>query len=351
MKDQTAIKHYVTSKLLPPACLPVAGDLKFTMEGVEIRLASVADYDALVELSRATYEDKADEDHDYIPNRFQGWLTEPKRAVFVAEIDDQIVGLRSFAIVNDGRSSACDVEKIHPKFRRQGLQIKMIEANREFIHKNYPNVTRELFYAPKKFYTQRQELFSDQVLFKQDIIAYHIDLENFDVERLNEVANSLALEVRPCTREEFEEEILSIAFKLFPNEVFTIDGLALEVTRANVGAMVREGDRFLVDHNDDESEPFKSYSHGRISPRNRSLHWECCIYTRSHFLFQVHLLGQVRCASETLADHKNTVIVIHFLSDSRLVSYGRKLLEGLLGFKPCDRLNMKQEYVHEETLE
>lgn len=321
------------------------------MENLEIRLASVADYDAVVELSHATYEDKADEDHDYIPNRFHGWLSEPKRAVFVAEMEEQIVGLRSFVVVNDDQSSTCDVEKIHPKFRSQGLQIKMIEANRDFIRKKYPNVARELFYAPKKFYTQRQELFADQVLFKQDIIAYHIDLENLDVERLNEVATRLALEVRPCTREEFLEEILTIAFKLFPSEVFTIDGLALEATRANTSAMVRDGDRFLVDYNEDDSEPFKSYSHGRISPRNNSLHWECCIYTKSHFLFQVHLLGQVRCASEVLADNKNTVIVIHFLSDSRLVSYGRKLLEGLLGFKPCDRLNMKQEYVHEESLE
>lgn len=62
------------------------------MEDLEIRLASVADYGAVVELSRATYEDKADEDHDYIPNRFHGWLSERKRAVFVAEMDEKIVG-------------------------------------------------------------------------------------------------------------------------------------------------------------------------------------------------------------------------------------------------------------------
>lgn len=136
------------------------------MEEVEIRPASLGDYDAVVELSRATYENKGDEDHDSIPTRFNGWLTEPKRAVFVAQIDDRIVGLRTFAIVNDGRSSACDVEKIHPQFRRQGLQIKMIEASRNFIRKNYPNVARELFYAPKKFYANRQELFADQMLFK-----------------------------------------------------------------------------------------------------------------------------------------------------------------------------------------
>lgn len=321
------------------------------MEDVEIRPASLSDYDAVLELSRATYEDKAYEDHDCIPSRFNGWLSEPKRAVFVAQIDDRIVGFRTFAIVNDGRSSACDVEKIHPKFRSQGLQIKMVEANRDFIRKNYPNVTRELFYAPKKFYARRQELFADQMLFKQDIIAYHIDLENFDEARLNEVADSLALEVRPCTREEFAEEVLSIAGKLFPNEVFTMDGQALEATRANMGAMLREGDKLLVDSNEDETEPFKSYSHGRTSPRSKSLHWECYIYTKSYFLFQVHLLGQVKCASEALADAKNTVIVIHLLSDSRLVSYGRKLLEGVLGFKPCDPLNMKQEYVHEESLE
>ena len=357
----------ISNKIIESSKLLATGDIlafikaflvheafRLKMEEVEIRPASLGDYDAVMELSRATYENKGDQDHDCIPTRFNGWLTEPKRAVFVAQIDDRIVGLRTFAIVNDGRSSACDVEKIHPQFRRQGLQIKMIEVSRNFVRKNYPNVARELFYAPKKFYARRQELFADQMLFKQDMIAYHLDLENFDKERLNEVANSLALEVRPCTKEEFADEILSIAGKLFPNEIFTMDGQALEASFANKSAMLKDGDMLLVDSNEDESEPFKSYSHGRISVRSKSLHWECYIYTKSYILFQVHLLGQVKCASEALADAKSTVksvIVIHFLSDSRLVSYGRKLLEGILGFKPYDPLNMKQEYVHEESLE
>ena len=124
------------------------------MENLEIRLASVADYDAVVELSRATYEDKADEDHDYIPNRFHGWLSEPKRAVFVAEMEEQIVGLRSFVVVNDDQSSTCDVEKIHPKFRSQGLQIKMIEANRDFIRKKIPECgQRTLLRSKEVLYT------------------------------------------------------------------------------------------------------------------------------------------------------------------------------------------------------
>jgi len=317
------------------------------MDDLEIRPASESDLDAVMKLCRAIYEHKDEMDHECIPLKFSGWLTEPKRSVFVAQMKDRIVGFRTFAIVNDGRSSVCDAEKIHPQFRRQGLQIQVVEANREFIRKNYPNVSREFFYAPKQLYARRQELFSDEMLFKQDTLAYYIDQASFDLKRLNEVQGKLGLQVRPCSREEFEEEILSGV--LFPKEVFTIDGLALEATRANVGAMLKEGDKIFVDTSEDD-EPFKSFSHGRLSRRNNSLHWECNVYAKHHLLFQVHVLEQVKCASEVLSPDNNMVIVIHFLADRTMVSSGRKLLEGVLCYKPCDILNLKQEYVHKENL-
>lgn len=318
------------------------------MDVLEIRPASENDFHAVMQLSRLTYEDKAEGEHDCIPHKFNGWLTEPKRSTFVAQLGDRIVGFRTFAIVNEGRSSVCDVEKINPQFLRQGVQIKMIEANREFIRQNYPNVSREFFYAPKQLYARRQELFSDQMLFKQDTLAYHVDQGKFDLKRVNEVQDGLGMQVRPCTREEFVDEIIS--GMLFPKEVFTIDGLALEATRANVGWMLKEGDKLIVDSSEEDDEPFKSFSQGRLSRRHKTLHWECNVYAKHHLLFQAHALEQVKFASEVLSTENNLVIVIHFLSDRSMVTSGRKLLEGILAYKPCDCLNLKQEYVHRESL-
>lgn len=317
------------------------------MKHLEIRPASESDFTAVVNLSRVTYEDRFEAEHDCIPNRFKNWLTEPKRASFVAELGDRVVGFRTFVVVNEGRSSSCDAERIHPQFRRQGLQTQLVGANREYIRENYPNVSRELFYAPKQVYASRQELFADKVLFKQDTLAYYIDQTKLDLKKVNQEQDQLGVQVRSCSREEFEDEIISGV--LFPKEVFTIDGLALEATRSNVGAMLKEGDKIIVDNTEDD-EPFKSFSHGRLSRRNKWLHWECNVYAKHHLLFQAHVLEQVKYASEVLSPDNNLVLVIHFLSDRSMVSSGRKLLEGILAYKPCDCLNLKEEYVHKESL-
>lgn len=317
------------------------------MKHLEIRPASESDFTAVVNLSRVTYEDRLEAEHDCIPNRFKNWLTEPKRSSFVAELGDRVVGFRTFVVVNEGRSSACDAERIHPQFRRQGLQTQLVGANREYVRENYPNVSRELFYAPKQVYASRQELFADKVLFKQDTLAYYIDQTKLDLKKVNQEQDRLGVQVRSCSREEFEDEIISGV--LFPKEVFTIDGLALEATRSNVGAMLKEGDKIIVDNTEDD-EPFKSFSHGRLSRRNKWLHWECNVYAKHHLLFQAHVLEQVKYASEVLSPDNNLVLVIHFLSDRSMVSSGRKLLEGILAYKPCDCLNLKEEYVHKESL-
>lgn len=105
------------------------------------------------------------------------------------------------------------------------------------------------------------------------------------MERFNEVVICFVLEVRFCIREEFVEEILLIVFKIFLSEVFIFDGMVLEVLWVNIGVMVRDGDRFLVDYNEDDFEFFKFYSYGRILLRNKLFYWECCVYIRSYFLF------------------------------------------------------------------
>ena len=319
----------------------------FKMQHLEIRPASEDDFSAVVKLSRATFEDRAEADHDYIPNRFNDWLVEPKRSAFVAVIKDRVVGFRTFAIVNEGKSSVCEAEMIHPDFRRDDLQIQLIEANREFIRKNYPNVSREFFYAPKQLYARRKELFSDQMLFKQDTLAYYINQATFNLKKLNDVQERVGPQVRSCSREEFEDEIIS--GMLFPKEIFTADGMVLEASRANVGVMLKEGDKVLVDVTE-EDEPFKSFSHGRLSRRNELLHWECNVYARHHLLFQVHVLEHVKFAAEVLSPDNTLVIVVHFLADRNMVSSGRKLLEGILCYKPCDCLNLKQNYVHKESI-
>lgn len=315
------------------------------MKHLKIRPALEDDLPAIVKLSRTTFDDRTEADHDYTPNRFNDWLVQPKRSVFVAVIKDRIVGFRTFAIVNEGRSSVCDAEFAHPDFRRDDLQIRLVEANREFIRQNYPNVSREFFFAPKQLYARRKELFYDQMLFKQDILAYYINQATFDLKKLNGVQERVGPQVRPCNREEFEDEIISGI--LFPKEIFTTDGLVLEATRANVGEMLKEGDKLLVDVTE-EDEPFKSFSHGRLSRRSKFLHWECNVYAKHYILFQVHVLEHVKFAAEVLSPDNNLIIVINFLADRNMVSSGRKVLEGILNYKPCDCLNLKQKYVHKE---
>lgn len=68
-------------------------------------------------------------------------------------------------------------------------------------------------------------------------------------------------------------------------------------------------------------------------------------------MFQVHVLEHVKFAAEVLSPDNNLIIVINFLADRNMVSSGRKLLEGILSYKPCDCLNLKQKYVHKESFQ
>lgn len=70
------------------------------MEDLEICFVFVVDYDVVVEFFCVIYEDKVDEDYDYIFNRFYGWFLECKWVVFVVEMDEKIVGLWSYVVVN-----------------------------------------------------------------------------------------------------------------------------------------------------------------------------------------------------------------------------------------------------------
>lgn len=70
------------------------------MEDLEICFVFVVDYDVVVEFFCVIYEDKVDEDYDYIFNRFYGCFLECKWVVFVVEMDEKIVGLWSYVVVN-----------------------------------------------------------------------------------------------------------------------------------------------------------------------------------------------------------------------------------------------------------
>lgn len=53
------------------------------MEEVEICFVFLGDYDVVVEFFCVIYENKGDEDYDFIFIRFNGWFMEFKRVVFV----------------------------------------------------------------------------------------------------------------------------------------------------------------------------------------------------------------------------------------------------------------------------
>lgn len=70
---------------------------------------------------------------------------------------------------------------------------------------------------------------------------------------------------------------------------------------------------------------------------------ESCINAKSHFLFQqVHLLGQVRCVSEVLADNKNTEQYVAVNLYLKLVLVSEKFDHRVIGLKPA-ALKVRQD--------
>ena len=281
------------------------GSLKSWTSGpIECRLASAADYEEILEMSEGIYDG-----YDYLPFVFHQWLKEPNRLVFVAQLDGKLVGLCSTSIISGGTTCTSQALRIHPNYRRKRLGSYLEKAMHDYIRRNYPSVRHELYatrHTHNVVFAMRKGR-GDRVVLEQACLNFHFKKGSVKAEKLAEISVNLAVELKPCTRQEFHDILLEKprASSLFPGGFVTILGQPFEAIRSNIDYIFKEGDHVLVDQSADGSQGkhfAKAVSHGRLSKRVKYLICSTTICTDDPTLLQANVVHQLKNACEVLEE-------------------------------------------------
>lgn len=302
------------------------------MKDIVVRTAKASDYEAVVEMSQGIYEG-----HDYFPCVFLQWLIKQNRAVFVAELDGKLIGLRALHIVDDGKTFISQGLRIHRNYRGKGLSSRLINAVHEYIRQHYPNVGRERF-TTKSDNVERlalQKKYGDGMIHKQDILAFHVDKEISSPVTIEDVSG---IRLKHYSKADFGEVILdkAVANVLFKEGIHIIDWEPFDADRANLEDLVEDGDFMLADRSAGDythtRTPPKSFSHGRASPRVEHVHWVVSMYADDPYLFKAHVFEQLKKSRESI---KGDFIFSTF-HDSAYTSHIKHFLEDEIGLRAVE---------------
>ena len=278
----------------------------WTSGPIQCRLASAADYEEILEMSEGIYDG-----YDYLPFVFHQWLKEPNRLVFVAQLEEKLVGLSSISIISGGTTCTCQALRIHPNYRGKRLGSYLEKAIYNYMRCNYPSVRQEL-YATTDDNTVRlamQKSRGDRLVLEQVFVAFHVPKGGVKADVLDEISRNLAVDLKPYLRQEFHDVFLMEkprASSLFPRGFVTILGQPFEAIRSNIDYIFKEGDHVLVDQSADGSQGKrfpKAVSHGRLSKRVKCLIWSTTICTDGPVLLQAnYVVHQLKNACEVLEE-------------------------------------------------
>ena len=302
------------------------------MKDVVVRVARASDYEAVVEMSQGIYEG-----HDYFPCVFLQWLKKQNRAIFVAELDSKLIGLRALHIVDDGKTFISQGLRIHPNFRGKGLSSHLINSVHEYIRQNYPNVDRERF-TTKSDNVERlaiQKKYGDGMIHKQDILAFHVDKDFLCPVTFEDVSG---IKLKHYNKADLGEVILdkAVANILFKQGVHIIDWEPFDADQANLEDLVEDSDFMLADRSAGEyihcRIPPKSFSHGRASPRVEHVHWVVSLYADDPYLYKAHIFEQLKKSCESIKGE----FIFSTFHDSTYTSHIKHFLEGEVGLRAVD---------------
>ncbi|EDO43641.1 predicted protein, partial [Nematostella vectensis] len=104
-------------------------------ETIKVRLALESDYMQVVKMSKGIYEG-----FDYLPQCYHVWLRQPNRHVFVAVAGEQIIGLTSAWLIDNGKTLLSQAGRVNPDYRGQGVYRKLEKEKCKFVKEKYPKV-------------------------------------------------------------------------------------------------------------------------------------------------------------------------------------------------------------------
>ena len=281
------------------------GSLKSWTSGpIQCRLTSAADYEEILDMSEGIYDG-----YDYLPFVFHQWLNEPNRLVFVAQFEEKLVGLNSISIISGGTTCVGQALRIHPNYRGKRLASYLKNAIGDYMRCNYPSVRHELYTIgdDNTVRLAMQKSRGDRLVLEQAILAFHVNKGGAKAEVLDAICRNLAVELRPCRKQEFHDVLLEKprAGSLFSGDFLTINLQPFEAIRSNIDYIFKEGDHVLVDQSADGSQGKrfpKAVSHGRLSKLVKYLMWSTTICTDDPALLQANVVHQLKNACEVFEE-------------------------------------------------
>ena len=273
--------------------------ISWTSGPLQCRLASADDYEEVLEMSKGIYNG-----YDYLPFVFHQWLEEPNRLVFVAQLEEKLVGLYSTSIISGGTSCTSQALRIHHKYRGKRLGSYLENGLYDYIRRNYPSVRRELYaiiHDSVVFAMHKGR--GDRLILEQATLSFHVKKGSLKVEVLDEISRNLAVELKPSARQEFHDVLpeKARAGGLLPGGFLTIVWQPFESIRSNIDCIFKDGDHVLVDRSGGESFP-KAVSHGRLMELVNGSFWSTTICTDDPVLLQANAVHQLKNACEVLEE-------------------------------------------------
>ena len=88
----------------------------------EVRPLLKSDISAIIEISKTTWNG-----HDHLPRIIGGWLSNPHCHPFVLVHNDEVIGIASIRIIDEGKTGWMEGLRIHEKVRQKGFAKVLTE--------------------------------------------------------------------------------------------------------------------------------------------------------------------------------------------------------------------------------
>ncbi|XP_073417769.1 probable N-acetyltransferase 16 isoform X2 [Dendrobates tinctorius] len=113
----------------------MSGETSFSQ--IDFVPATAEDYEAVMSISGGIYNGT-----DYLPFKYQAWLKDPQRRMFLAKCEGKVVAFESFILVDDGTTAVLQGLRVAPWMRGQGVAGLIEKFCLAALHSDHPEVKR-----------------------------------------------------------------------------------------------------------------------------------------------------------------------------------------------------------------
>ncbi|XP_059195751.1 histidine N-acetyltransferase-like [Centropristis striata] len=266
--------------------------------GLVFRLAEQQDFQQVLNICSSD----AFEGLDYMAATFHRWLQEPERLVFIALIEDRVVGLESALLVDGGHTAVFQGLRVAPDLRGRGVAGALQTHLTDHIRQHYPQVSAVRLSRgdrPPKQTLDQYRLVAKEAILSQCCEA--ADLALFVAElrsRLPWRSGSGSSPPVTLSQRRAEALILSdhVVSNLLPGGTIINDWEPLRPLEANLEVLRRRGLTWIVDRESEPAAVSLSTAPYAVPYRHDALHFNINIFGRrlasvcSVFLAQLEAL-------------------------------------------------------------